>query len=126
MRGRGSYVGDPGGPSMTAIPATWRSVPPSRRSRRAGAPAPPTPRWRPIRGFQTEITPELAAFIAERDSFYLATAGADGQPYVQHRGGPKGFLKVLGPTTLAFADFGGNRQYITPATWPTTPRPSCS
>ena len=59
-----------------------------------------------------EVTPDLAAFLAERDSFYLATASGDGQPYIQHRGGPKGFLKVLNAKTLAFADFGGNRQYI--------------
>jgi len=59
------------------------------------------------------ITPDLEAFIAERDSFYLATASAEGQPYVQHRGGAKGFLKVLDERTLAIADFSGNRQYIT-------------
>ena len=46
-------------------------------------------------GWQSTITDDLAAFIAERDSFYLGTASADGQPYIQHRGGPKGFLKVL-------------------------------
>lgn len=64
-------------------------------------------------GWQTSVTPELAAFLAERNSFYLATANAEGQPYVQHRGGPPGFLRVLGEHTLAFADFRGNRQYIT-------------
>jgi predicted pyridoxine 5'-phosphate oxidase superfamily flavin-nucleotide-binding protein len=64
-------------------------------------------------GFAGALTPEIAAYIADRDSAYLATASAAGQPYVQHRGGPAGFLKVLGPTTLAFADFVGNRQYIT-------------
>lgn len=64
-------------------------------------------------GWADTITPELADFIAERDSFYLSTATADGQPYIQHRGGPKGFLKVLDDHTLAFADFAGNRQYIT-------------
>ncbi len=64
------------------------------------------------RGWQNAVTPELAQFIAERDSFYIATASADGQPYIQHRGGPKGFLKVLGERTLGFADFAGNRQYI--------------
>ncbi len=58
------------------------------------------------------VTPELAAFLAERDSFYLATASAEGRPYIQHRGGPKGFLKALDDKRLAFADFGGNRQYI--------------
>ncbi len=63
-------------------------------------------------GWENKVTPELAAFIAERDSFYLGTASRDGQPYIQHRGGPKGFLKVLDERTLAFADFRGNRQYI--------------
>jgi uncharacterized protein len=62
------------------------------------------------------ITPELAAFIAARDSFYLGTANTDGQPYIQHRGGPVGFLKVLDARTLAFADFRGNKQYITVGT----------
>ena len=64
-------------------------------------------------GWEDGVTPELAAFLAERDSFYLATASAEGQPYVQHRGGPRGFLRVLGPRTLGFADFRGNRQYLT-------------
>jgi len=63
-------------------------------------------------GWQNEVTADLAAFIAERDSFYLATVGAEGQPYIQHRGGPKGFLKVLNERTLAFGDFVGNAQYI--------------
>ena len=63
-------------------------------------------------GWQDRVTPELAAFIAERDSFYLATASVEGRPYIQHRGGPPGFLKVLDDRTLAIADFGGNRQYI--------------
>ncbi|MEE9355021.1 MAG: pyridoxamine 5'-phosphate oxidase family protein [Methylococcaceae bacterium] len=58
------------------------------------------------------ITPELASFISERDSFYMATVNTDGHPYIQHRGGPKGFLKVLDDQTLGFADFRGNRQYI--------------
>lgn len=62
--------------------------------------------------WQQEIDAGLAGFLAERDSFYLATATGDGQPYIQHRGGPKGFLKPIGPRTLAFADFAGNRQYI--------------
>ncbi|MEN6541574.1 pyridoxamine 5'-phosphate oxidase family protein [Parvibaculum sp.] len=63
--------------------------------------------------FRDHIAPDIAAFIAERDSFYLATASADGQPYIQHRGGPKGFLRVLDERTLAFADYAGNHQYIT-------------
>jgi predicted pyridoxine 5'-phosphate oxidase superfamily flavin-nucleotide-binding protein len=58
------------------------------------------------------LTPQETEFIATRDSFYMATAGENGWPYVQHRGGPKGFLKVVGESSLAFADFRGNRQYI--------------
>ena len=65
------------------------------------------------RDWQDTISNDLKAFIAERDSFYLATSGKDGQPYIQHRGGPKGFLHVLDERTLALADFSGNRQYIT-------------
>lgn len=63
-------------------------------------------------GWSETITQELQKFIAERDSFYLGTASAKGRPYIQHRGGPKGFLRVLDERTLAFADFSGNRQYI--------------
>ncbi|MBT3351061.1 MAG: pyridoxamine 5'-phosphate oxidase [Nitrospinaceae bacterium] len=63
-------------------------------------------------GWSDTVSGDLAGFIAERDSFYLATATADGQPYIQHRGGPKGFLKVIDGRTLAFADFAGNRQYV--------------
>jgi len=62
--------------------------------------------------WRSKVTPDLAAFLAERDSFYLATASGDGRPYIQHRGGPKGFLKILDTETLAFADFSGNKQYI--------------
>ncbi len=64
------------------------------------------------RDWSDSVTPELKAFLAERDSFYLATASAEGRPYIQHRGGPAGFLKVLDEKHLAFADFGGNKQYI--------------
>lgn len=65
------------------------------------------------RGWRTEVDDNLAAFLADANSFYFATASADGQPYIQHRGGPKGFLKVLDKQTLAFADYAGNRQFIT-------------
>ena len=58
------------------------------------------------------LGPDEAAFIAERDSFYMATTGSTGWPYVQHRGGPKGFLKVIDDSRVAFADFRGNRQYV--------------
>ena len=59
------------------------------------------------------ITPELAAFVEAQNSVFLASASASGQPYIQHRGGPRGFLKILGPRHMGFADFAGNRQYIT-------------
>lgn len=64
-------------------------------------------------GWETRVTPELAAFLTERDSLYLGTASAAGQPYIQHRGGPPGFVRVLDEATLGFADYAGNRQYIT-------------
>ncbi len=63
-------------------------------------------------GWNTVVTADLAGFIATRDSAYLATASAEGQPYIQHRGGPRGFIKALDERTLAFADFSGNKQYI--------------
>lgn len=63
-------------------------------------------------GWTDVVTPELAEFIARRDSFYLGTATVEGQPYIQHRGGPRGFLKVLDEHTLATADYSGNAQYI--------------
>ena len=64
-------------------------------------------------GWRTGIDDDLAAFLAAQDSLFLATASADGQPYIQHRGGPKGFVKILDKNTIAFADYSGNRQYIT-------------
>jgi uncharacterized protein len=64
-------------------------------------------------GWQTTITPELAALLANQTSVFLASANAAGQPYIQHRGGPPGFLRALDEHTFGFADFTGNRQYIT-------------
>ncbi|MER9017619.1 pyridoxamine 5'-phosphate oxidase family protein [Mesorhizobium sp. M0898] len=64
-------------------------------------------------GWQAAITPDLAAFIEAQTSVFLSTANADGQPYIQHRGGPAGFLTVLDERTIGFADFSGNRQFIT-------------
>jgi predicted pyridoxine 5'-phosphate oxidase superfamily flavin-nucleotide-binding protein len=64
-------------------------------------------------GWRTEVDDNLAGFLANTNSFYLATATADGQPYIQHRGGPKGFVKILDKSTIAFADYAGNRQYLT-------------
>lgn len=63
--------------------------------------------------WETAATPKLAAFLSELDMFYLGTANAEGQPYIQYRGGSPGFLRPLDERTLGFADFGGNRQYIT-------------
>ena len=63
--------------------------------------------------WKTEITPDLKMFIEAQTSVFLATANAHGQPYIQHRGGPPGFLRVLDAVTLGFVDFVGNRQYIT-------------
>ncbi|RWA65114.1 pyridoxamine 5'-phosphate oxidase family protein [Mesorhizobium sp.] len=64
-------------------------------------------------GWRDTITPDLAAFIAAQTSVFLATANGEGQPYIQHRGGPAGFLKVIDEKTIGFADFTGNRQFIT-------------
>ena len=62
--------------------------------------------------WQTHVTPELKSFIESQTSFFLGTANADGQPYIQHRGGPAGFLRAIDSKTLGFVDFAGNRQYI--------------
>jgi uncharacterized protein len=64
-------------------------------------------------GWRTEIDDKLAGFLANTNSFYLATATKDGQPYIQHRGSPKGFIKILDKTTIAFTDYAGNQQYLT-------------
>ena len=67
----------------------------------------------PEGAWPSTIREDLAEFIQSLTSVYLATASTDGQPYVQHRGGPPGFLRVLDERTVAFADFAGNRQYVT-------------
>jgi uncharacterized protein len=64
-------------------------------------------------GFPDRITPDLAQFLAELDTVFIGTVSAEGAPYIQHRGGPKGFIKVIDDKTLGFADYRGNRQYIT-------------
>lgn len=74
------------------------------------------------RDWSATLTDELRSFIAHQRSFYLGTAAADGQPYIQHRGGPPGFLKVLDDRTLAFADFQGNRQFISQGNLEENPR----
>lgn len=63
-------------------------------------------------GWQSEVTDDLKSFLSTMDSFYIGTTNSTGQPYIQHRGGPKGFLKALDKHRLAFADFSGNKQYI--------------
>ncbi|TCT05066.1 pyridoxamine 5'-phosphate oxidase family protein [Aquabacter spiritensis] len=70
--------------------------------------------WRDFKGDRAfdRFTENEALFIADRDSFYMATVSETGWPYVQHRGGPRGFLKVIDDRTLAFADYRGNLQYI--------------
>ncbi|TPL10082.1 MULTISPECIES: pyridoxamine 5'-phosphate oxidase family protein [unclassified Mesorhizobium] len=72
--------------------------------------------------WQANITPDLAAFIEAQTSVFLSTANGDGQPYIQHRGGPAGFLKVLDEKTIGFADFSGNRQFITQGNLADNPR----
>jgi predicted pyridoxine 5'-phosphate oxidase superfamily flavin-nucleotide-binding protein len=93
--------------SDVAFTAAVKAVQERRGSRRAYR------RLEEKGGWRTTVTPELAQFIAERDSFYFATCNREGQPYIQHRGGPKGFLRVIDERTLGFADYSGNRQYIT-------------
>jgi hypothetical protein len=94
-------------PSDVAFTPSVKSVQERKGSRPAYA------RMEQRGGWQGRITPDLAQFIAAQTSVFLATANADGQPYIQHRGGPPGFLHVVDERTIAFADFAGNRQYIT-------------
>ena len=97
----------PGYASDVAFTPTVKAVQ-TRKGSRAGY-----QRMEERGSWERRITPELAAFIAAQTSVFLATASQDGQPYIQHRGGPAGFLHVLDERTLGFADFAGNRQYIT-------------
>ena len=102
--------------SDVAFTASVKAVQERRGSRRAYH------RMEENGGWRTTVTPELAAFLAERDSIYLATANARGQPYIQHRGGPKGFVRVLDEKTLGFVDYTGNRQYISTGNLAENPR----
>ena len=94
-------------PSDVAFTPSVKAIQERRGSRRQYA------RMEERRGWTTTITPDLAAFIAQQISVFFATASADGQPYIQHRGGPAGFLRVLDDKTIGFADYAGNKQYIT-------------
>ena len=78
------------------------------------------------RSWESRITPDLAAFIAAQRSVFLATVNAEGQPYIQHRGGPPGFLRVLDDKTIGFVDFSGNRQFITEGNLADNSKPNCS
>ena len=93
--------------SDVAFTPTVKAMQAAKGSRRAYAQREEQGAW------QTQITSELAAFIEAQTSVFLATANAEGQPYIQHRGGPAGFLKVIDDNTIGFVDFVGNRQYIT-------------
>lgn len=94
-------------PSDAAFSPSVKAVQTRKGSRRLYARVEDGPGW------PTGITPDLAAFIDAQTSVFLATASRDGQPYVQHRGGPPGFLRRLDETTIAFVDFTGNQQFIT-------------
>ncbi|MFT3930292.1 MAG: pyridoxamine 5'-phosphate oxidase family protein [Spongiibacteraceae bacterium] len=94
-------------PSDVAFTPSVKALQTQKGSREAYA------RMEQSRGWETRITAELKAFIEAQTSVFLATANSQGQPYIQHRGGPPGFLHVLDEHTIAFADFAGNRQYIT-------------
>ncbi|MBK6809415.1 MAG: pyridoxamine 5'-phosphate oxidase family protein [Sandaracinaceae bacterium] len=94
-------------PSDVAFTDSVKSIQAKRGSRAGYA------RMERAGGWATRITDDVAEFIGMQTSFFLATSNAANQPYIQHRGGPAGFLRVLGDTTLAFADYRGNKQYIT-------------
>jgi uncharacterized protein len=93
-------------PSDIAFTAAVKAIQARKGSREAYARA-------EQHGWRTEIDERLGSALTEANSFYLATATADGQPYIQHRGGPKGFVKILDKHTIAFADYAGNQQYVT-------------
>jgi predicted pyridoxine 5'-phosphate oxidase superfamily flavin-nucleotide-binding protein len=93
--------------SDIAFTASVKAVQTRKGSRRSYA------RMEEHGSWQTRITPDLAGFVEAQTSIFFATANKEGQPYIQHRGGPAGFLKVLDDKTIGFADFAGNRQYIT-------------
>ena len=95
------------GSSDVAFTATVKAIQARKGSRRSYA------QMEEKGGWTTVITPELADFTAAQTSVFLATANAEGQPYIQHRGGPPGFLRVLDDKTIGFVDFAGKRQYIT-------------
>ncbi len=96
----------PAYPSDIVFTPAVKAVQQARGSRHAYA------RMEQGRGFRTGITDDVRGFIEAQTTLFMATANLDGQPYIQHRGGPPGFLHVLDEHTLAFADFTGNRQFV--------------
>ena len=94
-------------PSDIVFTPTVKALQQARGSRHAYA------RMEEGRGWQTAITDDVRGFVEAQTSVFMATANRDGQPYIQHRGGPAGFLHVLDEHTIAFADFSGNRQFVT-------------
>jgi uncharacterized protein len=106
-------------PSDVAFTSAVKAVQTRKGSRNAYA------RMEQGSGWETEITAELAAFLGEQNSFLLATANAEGQPYVQHRGGPPGFLRVLDTTTWALPTSAGTGSTSASETWPRTRRCTC-
>ena len=102
--------------SDVAFTPTVKSIQTRKGSRRAYANQEQSGGWR------TEITPDLKAFVESQTSIFLATANAEGQPYIQHRGGPAGFLKVIDAHTLGFVDYVGNRQFISSGNLADNPR----
>lgn len=101
MNGKPKYASD------IAFTPTVKAAQTRMGSRRAYARLEEQGSW------QTRVTPDLKSFIEAQTSVFLGTANADGQPYIQHRGGAPGFLRVLNDRTIGFADYKGNRQYIT-------------
>lgn len=108
--------------SSIAIPSDVAFTPAVKEVQRARGSRTAYARMEAGAGWRTAIDAGLAAFIAEQTSCFLGTASADGQPYIQHRGGPPGFLRVLDEHTLGFADLRGNRQYITTGNLSENPR----
>lgn len=102
--------------SDVAFTSTVKAIQTRKGSRQAYASMEERGSW------QTRITPDLAAFVERQISVFLGTASNEGQPYIQHRGGPPGFLKVLDDRTIGFADFAGNRQYISQGNLADNPR----
>ncbi len=94
-------------PSDIAFTHTVKAIQNRKGSRRAYA------QMEENGGWSTQVNDKLALFISSQRSFFLASSNAEGQPYIQHRGGPPGFLKILDDKTLAFVDYRGNRQFIT-------------